>query len=403
MSSNEIKPSSRMSKLPPYTFAEIERKKNAVVESGVDLINFGIGDPDLPPPQQIKDALVENLEVAQYHRYPIGSGAKELKEEIAVWFKNRFQVELDSDEILVLIGSKEGIAHLPFAMVDSGEVVLIPDPGYCVYYNATLLAGGIPIELPLSAEENFLFNPFKVDPKVLKNTKMMFINYPNNPTAALAPLSYYEKLVDFARENQILICSDNAYSELYYDDDKKPHSIFEVPGAKDVAVEFHSFSKTFNMTGWRLGFVVGNKKVVQTLGTFKENMDSGAFMAIQQAGVAGLRISEEQLAQNRNVFKERRDLLMKGLRKLGFKVMDCDATFYLWVRTLNKMSSTEFVEFLLEKYGVLTIPGSGLGKFGEGYVRFAFTISKERIEEALLRMNNIADEVLTYCQELKVD
>ncbi len=400
----EIKPSERLAKLPPYTFAEIEKKIAKLREKGEDLISLSIGDPDLDPPEEVINAMKEALNISAYHKYPLGSGMKELKIEIAKWFEKRFGVMLNPEkEVLVLIGSKDGIVHLPFAILNPGDITLVPDPAYIAYHNSTVLADGIPLELPLDPDNKFLMNPFKLDKKILKNAKIIFVNYPNNPTAALAPKEYYEELVKFCKKNEIIIASDNAYSELYYDENNKPHSILEIPGAKDIAVEFHSFSKTYNMTGWRLGFVVGNEKIISLIAKYKENIDSGVFMAIQKSGIAALQLPKEKLDKNRQIFKERRDVLVNGLKKLGFKVSECNATFYIWTRTLHKMSSWEFANFLLEKYKIAVIPGAGLGKFGEGFVRFSFTLSVDEIKRGLERMKNISDDILEYMDKKNVE
>ncbi len=393
-------PSSRLAKLPPYAFAEIERTKARVLSEGVDLINLSIGDPDLPPPQEVIEALKEALKKEENHKYPIGSGLPGLKKEISSWFKKRFGTDIDPEkEVLILWGSKDGLSHLPFALLDEGDISLIPNPAYVVYQNCSLMSGAITVELPLKEKNGFLADPFSLDPAILNKARILFINYPNNPTSAIATKEYYQKLVDFCKKNNILICSDNAYSELYFNENDKPCSVMEIEGARDTAVEFHSFSKTFNMTGWRLGFAVGNREVLKHLAAFKENIDSGVFLPVQYAGIEALRLSQEKLDANRNIFKERRDVLTQGLEKLGIEVIPCKATFYLWVKTPGEIDSTDFVSFLLEKYGILGIPGSSLGKHGEGYIRFALTVSVERIQQALSRMQNLPEDLKQFIKE----
>ncbi len=396
----KLQPSRRLAKLPPYAFAEIERTKARVLEEGVDLINLSIGDPDLSPPNEVIESLKEALKVKENHRYPMGAGLPALKEEIARWFDKRFGVKLDpSREILIVWGSKDGLSHLPFSLLDEGDISLVPNPSYVVYPNCSLMAGATTVELPLTEENNFLAAPFDLDSTILNKARLLFINYPNNPTSAVATKEYYQKLVSFCQKNDILICSDNAYSELYFDKNNKPPSILEVEGAKEIGIEFHSFSKTFNMTGWRLGFAVGNEEVLQHLATFKENIDSGVFLPVQYAGIQALRLPDEKQDQNRAIFQKRRDVLAEGLRQLGLEVKPCEATFYLWVKTPRQMKSVDFVSFLLEKYGVLGIPGGSLGKHGEGYIRFALTVDVERIEEALNRMEDLPGELDNYLKE----
>lgn len=397
-----IEPSARLSKLPPYAFAEIERTKARVLSEGVDLINLSIGDPDLSPPEEVIEALKEALKKEENHKYPIGAGLPALKEEIASWFQKRFSVDLDPNkEVLIVWGSKDGLSHLPFALLNEGDLALVPNPSYVVYQNCSLMAGVTPVELPLTEENNFLATPFNLDQAILNKARIIFINYPNNPTSAVATKEYYQKLVEFCRKNNILICSDNAYSELYFDHNNKPGSILEVQGAKDIAVEFHSFSKTFNMTGWRLGFAVGNREILQHLATFKENIDSGVFLPVQYAGIEALRLPSDKLDTNRAIFKERRDIFTEGLKKLGIDVGPCHATFYLWVKTPEQLNSTQFVSFLLENYGILGIPGASLGKYGEGYIRFALTVDVKRIQEALERMQKFPEDLNNYLNKGK--
>jgi len=311
------------------------------------------------------------------------------RQAVADWYKKRFNVSLNpKTEILSLIGSKEGIGHIPLAFINPGDVVLVATPGYPVYPVATLFAGGKTYFMPLLEENNYLPDLKAIPKNILKKAKLMFINYPNNPTAACADRSFYKELVNFAVENNILICHDAAYSEIYYDDEK-PLSFLQIPGAKNVGIEFHSLSKTYNMTGWRIGFAVGNKEAVAGLGKIKTNLDSGIFQAIQEAGIEALHTDEKVLKEIRSVYQERRDILYEGLTKFGIQVNKPKATFYLWARCPKGFSSIDFTLHLLNKAGVLTTPGNGFGTPGEGYIRFALTVSVERIKEAVERIGKI--------------
>ncbi len=378
----------KLGKLPPYLFVEIDRKKKAAIERGVDIISLGVGDPDKPTPAHIIKAGQDALARGSNHQYPFGSGMKSFRVAVADWYKSRFKVTLDADsEVHALIGSKEGIGHFHLAFINPGDVVLIPEPGYPVYNTGTIFSDGVPYFMPLKEENGFLPDLKAIPEDVARKAKIMFINYPNNPTAAVAPRSFYEEVIAFAKKYNIIIAHDAAYSELYYEE--PPMSFLEVPGAKEVGVEFHSLSKTYNMTGWRIGFVVGNAEVVKGLGKVKDNYDSGAFQAIQEAGVAALTGSQECVAQLRAMYKERRDVLCDGLRKLGWTVTKPKATFYVWAHTPQGYGSAQTIGKLLDEAGIVCTPGNGLGASGEGYVRFALTVDVPRINEALERMAKI--------------
>lgn len=380
----------RLKRLPPYLFAELDRKKKEVMKKGVDVINLGIGDPDLPTWPHIVAELQREAENPAHHQYPSYEGSLRFREAAAVWYMRRFGVSLDPEiEVISLIGSKEGIAHMPLAFVDPGDVVLVPDPGYPVYKAATIFAGGEPYPMPLLSENGFLPDIDAVPVDVAKRAKMMFLNYPNNPTAGTAGLDFFEKVVAFAKKHGIIVCHDAAYSEMYYEDSDRPHSILEVEGAKDVAVEFHSLSKTYNMTGWRIGWVSGNAGIVAGLGKIKTNVDSGVFGAIQRAAVAALEGDQSMLNKTRATYRERRDMMLEGLRAAGLHVEPCRATFYLWIRTPEGVSSTDFATMLLEKAGVVVTPGVGFGQFGEGFVRVSLTTSTSRLEQAARRIREL--------------
>ncbi|MDI6752452.1 MAG: LL-diaminopimelate aminotransferase [bacterium] len=377
----------RLKKIPPYLFARIDRLKEEEAKKGKGLISLGIGDPDQPTPPHIIQALKEAVDNPRTHSYPPYEGYKELREAISIWYKNRFEVELDPDlEILPLIGSKEGIAHIPFALLNSKDRVLVPDPGYPVYHSSTILAGGVPIAVPLLSENRFLPDLSKIDPK---GAKLFFVNYPNNPTAATADISYLSDLVSFAKESELLICFDAAYSELYFEGIKPP-CILQIKGGKDVAIEFHSLSKTYNMTGWRIGFACGNKDAIASLAKLKQNLDSGIFGAIQYAGIKALLGEQTSLEASRKLYERRRDVLVEGLKGCGFKVNKPQATFYLWVQIEG--SSMDFTERLIRDSGVVVTPGIGFGEQGEGFIRFALTVDEEKLKEAVERISKISQE-----------
>lgn len=376
----------RVRHLPPYLFATIDKMKQEALAKGVDLIDLSIGDPDIPTPGHIVDAMKKAVEKPEHHRYPSYEGMLSFRAEVADWYKRRFNVALDpKTEVLSLIGSKEGIGHIPLAFINPGDIVLVPSPGYPVYPVGTLFAGGESYLMPLREENSFLPD-FKAIPEdILKRAKLMFLNYPNNPTAAVASKEFYEEAIALASKYNIIICHDAAYSEMYYDG-ARPMSFLEADGAKDVGIEFHSLSKTYNMTGWRIGFAVGNKDVIAGLGKIKSNLDSGVFQAIQEASIAALQTPESVLSEIRKTYQDRRDVLYEGLKGLGMHVNKPKASFYLWARVPDGFNSTTFVAHLLEKTGVLGTPGVGFGAPGEGYIRFALTQNVARIREAVERI-----------------
>jgi len=379
----------RIKILPPYLFAQIDQKKREKLQQGVDLIDLGVGDPDIPTPQPIVEAMKRAVEKPEHHRYPSYEGMFSFRKTVADWYKRRFGVDLDPHtEIVTLIGSKEGIAHFPLAFVNPGDVVLCPDPAYPVYKIGTIFAGGEPYILPLKEENGFLPD-FKSVPKdILKRAKIIWVNYPNNPTSAVAEESFYKELIDWARENNIIVASDLAYSEIYFGN-KRPMSILQIEGAKEVAIEFHSLSKTFNMTGWRLGMAVGNKDLIAGLGKVKTNVDSGQFQAIQEAGITALSLPEEEVQKIRDIYRERRKVMIEALEDVGLEVYKSDATFYLWVKVPKGYTSAEFVSLLLDKCGIVCTPGNGFGQYGEGYFRTSLTVPTERLLEAVERIRGL--------------
>lgn len=382
----EIKFSDKLKKLPPYLFAEIDKAKRQARAKGRDIVDLGVGDPDLPTPSHIIEALYKAALDPNNHHYALDSGMPQLRQAIAKWYRKRFKVELEPEaEILPLIGSKEGIAHIPLAFVNSGDYVLVPDPCYPPYRNGTIFAGGVPYSMPLLAECDFLPDLSKVKKDILKKTKLMFLNYPNNPTGAVADEEFYKKAVDFAHKNNVLICHDAAYSEISFNG-YRPMSILELDGAKDVGIEFHSLSKTYNMTGWRIGWACGNRRAIEGLAKVKSNIDSGIFQAIQLAGISALEGSQTSIKQTNRIYKERRDALVNGLNSLGWRASRPKATFYVWVKTLPGYNSTNLAKALLERADIIVTPGVGFGKYGEGYIRMALTVPKDRIKVAIQRV-----------------
>jgi LL-diaminopimelate aminotransferase len=383
----QINISKRLDSLPPYLFAEIDAAKRQARAEGRNIIDLGVGDPDIPTPGFIIDKLAEAAKDPKNHRYALDQGMPELRVAIATWYKTRFGVDLVPDkEILPLIGSKEGIAHIPVAFVNKGDVVLHPDPCYPPYRNATILADGKPVGMALCASNAFLPDLDSISETTASKARLMFLNSPGNPTSAVADRTFFEKVVQFGEKHNTVICHDAAYSEIAFGG-FKPMSFLEVSGAKEVGVEFHSLSKTFNMTGWRIGWVAGNEKVVSALAKVKSNIDSGIFQAIQIAGIAALKEGAAVIVENNKVYEERSRIFVEGLAAMGWKVEMPRATFYVWAKLPKKAkSSIDFARILLERANIVATPGVGFGKHGEGYVRFAMTVDKERLKEAVGRM-----------------
>lgn len=371
----------RLDQLPAYLFAELDAAK---VAYGEGVIDFGVGDPDQPTHPEIIDALTRAASDPSTHRYPGYEGTLTLRRDIAKWYKARFGVELDPEaEVCVLIGSKEGLSHLIWALVDPGEEVIYPDPSYPVYRNQTLLAGGRATPAPLLEENHFLMDIPRL--RATQETKLLILNYPSNPTAAVSTPIHLAEAVQFARSHNLWLVNDNCYSEIYFDE--QPPSVLSVPGAKECAVEFGSFSKTFNMTGWRLGFVVGNVKIIAALKKIKQNTDSGPFIAIQRAAQTALELADEIGADMRKLYKSRRGTLLAGLNRLGWIIPPSKATFYVWAPIpKHGQTSIGFAKRMLSDTGVLVTPGVGFGEAGEGYVRFSLTLDRAQIEEAVGRL-----------------
>lgn len=385
-----VEKAERLKQLPPYLFQEIDRLKAELISKGVDVINLGVGDPDLPTPRHIIEALQKAAEDPATHQYPSYSGMNDFRVSVANWYRRRFGVELDPiEEVVTMIGSKEGIAHFPLAFINPGDLALVPTPAYPVYHVGTLFAGGESYFMPLLDENEFHPEVAAIPPDIARRARMIFVNYPNNPTGATAERAFYERVLAFAREYEVIVCHDAAYSEMAFDG-YRPMSFLELAGAKEVGIEFHSLSKTYNMTGWRLGFAVGNRQLLQGLGQVKSNIDSGAFNAIQMAGIAALEGDQACVKEMQQTYQERRDLLIAGLRGVGLKPTVPKATFYVWCPVPQGYTSSEFTSLLLKECGIVTTPGSGFGAPGEGYVRMALTVGKERIGEAVARIRKLS-------------
>jgi LL-diaminopimelate aminotransferase len=383
MANATITYSRRLDVLPPYLFAQIDAMKAEKEAQGVDVIDFGVGDPDQPTPTHVIESLVRAAHNHANHRYPSSEGLLSFREAVSEWYAKK-GIDVDpAREATALIGSKEGIAHLPLAFVNRGDKVLVPDPAYPVYRIATIIADGTPVSLPLTADNGFLPD---LD-KAVTDAKLLFINYPNNPTAAVADKGFFRVVVDYASDNDVIVCHDAAYLELTYDGYAAP-SFLSVPGAMDVGIEINSLSKTFNMTGWRMGFAVGNADVIAGLRKAKSNLDSGAFQAVQEAGISALTGPQDSVEVLRKLYKKRRDALVEGLRDIGWTVEKPKGTFYVWAPIPDGSSSLEFSMKLLNA-GIVATPGVGFGEYGEGYIRFALTIPVSTIEKALTRFKEV--------------
>jgi LL-diaminopimelate aminotransferase len=385
-----ISPAQRLSKIPPYAFAELGAAKRELVAQGAELIDLGVGDPDQPTPDHIVEALIAEAGRPANHRYPDYEGSPEFRAAVCAYYQRRFGVQLDPDkESVALIGSKEGLSHLIWAMVDPGDLVLAPDPAYPVYSSQTLLAGGFPHPMPLLAEHGFMPDLDAIPQAAAAKAKIMFINYPNNPTAAVATLAFFRRAVEFAHRHGILICHDAAYAEMTYDGYVAP-SILEVEGAREVAVEAYSLSKPFNMTGWRIGAMVGNATAIEALKQIKNNTDSGQFTAVQMAGAVALAQSPEVFfGQMNEMYRERRDALVQGLTSLGLRPAKTLGTFYVWCPVPAGQTSAGFSSKLLREAHVVSVPGSAFGAGGEGYVRFALTVDAATMRRAAERMREL--------------
>jgi LL-diaminopimelate aminotransferase len=380
----------RLKAIPPYLFAEIDRVISEKKAKGEDVISLGIGDPDTATPDLIIEELCKEAKNAVNHRYPSSYGLKLFKEAAADYYQRRFNVRIDPEtEIISTWGSKEGIANIAYTVINPGDVALVPDPGYLVYKLGTLFAGGTYHIMPLREAENFLVNLDEIDKSVAEKARIMHLNYPNNPTSATCSEGFFEKVSQFANKYNILVCHDNAYSDVYFDPNNKPVSFFNAAESKEVGLEFNSLSKTFNMTGWRIGFAAGNKKVIESLGKYKTNVDSGVFNAVQYAGAKALNNYESLVKGNLEVYRKRREVIFNTLDKTGIKYYKSDATIYIWAKVPIGHTSKSFSELLLNKANVVVTPGSAFGVFGEGWFRISITLDDARLEEALERINKV--------------
>jgi LL-diaminopimelate aminotransferase len=385
-----VRTAKRIEKLPPYLFAEIDRRVAEAKARGADIISFGVGDPDLPSPPHVVEALTKAANDPATHRYPSYTGMPEFRESIATWYGNRFGVKLDADEeVQPLVGSKEGIFHLPVAFIDPGDVALIPDPGYPVYETGTILAGGEAVLLPLLENNGFKPDLDSIPAAQLERAKVLWLNYPSNPTAATVEVDFFERAVEFCRRHDLLLAHDAAYTEITYDGYVAP-SVLEVPGAMDCAVEFHSLSKTYNMTGWRIGWVAGAPHAIEAMKRLKTNIDSGIFDAVQRAGIAAIEGPQDHLAECIERYRHRRDLLCDGLKSLGVIVEPPRGSIYVWAPVPEGHTSESYTTFLLDEADIVVAPGTGYGPTGQGFIRFSLTLPDDRLEEGVERLRKVA-------------
>jgi len=378
--------SKRLDKIPPYLFVEINRRIVEKRAKGEEIISFAIGDPDIPTPDHIVKGLCQAAKDPVNHRYPETDGLPQLRQAISAWYKNRFSVALDPDkEVLPLIGCKDGIGHIAFCLIDPGDVALVPDPGYPVYSMGTIMAGGEPYFMPLNEGNHYLPDLKAIPQRILKLAKLIWLNYPNNPTGAVAEFSFFEKVVNFAKKHNLIVCHDAPYTEVTYDS-YRTISLMQVPGAKEVGIEFHSLSKTYNMTGWRIGMAVGNAKLINALFVVKSNLDSGIPQIIQWAAIEALLGPQECVAEHNSIYQRRRDELVATLNKIGLQAKPPKASFYIWTKIPEGYTSEKFTLKLLEEAGVAVTPGTGYGKGGEGYIRFSLTVPDDQFIEGIGRL-----------------
>ncbi|MCU0565532.1 MAG: aspartate aminotransferase [Oculatellaceae cyanobacterium Prado106] len=381
-----IAPADRLGALPPYVFARLDELKANARAQGLDLIDLGMGNPDGPTPRPIVEAAIAAIQKTENHGYPPFEGTASFRRAITDWYARRYDVDLDPDgEALPLLGSKEGLAHLAIAYINPGDLVLVPSPAYPAHFRGPLIAGGKIHQIILKPENDWLIDLADIPDSVAQQAKILYFNYPSNPTAATAPREFFEDIVAFARKHEILLVHDQAYAELAFDG-YQPTSLLEIPGAKDISVEFHTLSKTYNMAGWRIGFVVGNRHIIQGLRTLKTNMDYGIFAALQSAAETALQLPDHYLHEVQDRYRTRRDFLIKGLGELGWDIPKTRATMYLWVPCPPGTSSTDFALSVLQQTGVVVTPGNAFGAGGEGYVRISLIADCDRLQQALDRL-----------------
>lgn len=391
---SKVRLSQRVQQLPQYVFVGLAEKKRQALETGKRVIDLSIGDPDLPTPEIVVEALKQAAEDKKHHCYPPGVGYREFREAAVRFYQRRFGVELDPQtEVISVIGTKEGLAHLPLVLIDPGDVALVPEPAYPVYAASVMLAGGKVVRIPLSAETQFLPDLEQISPQVLKEAKILYLNYPNNPSGAQATPEFFASACELARHYGFIICHDAAYADVYFTKTPPP-SILAIPLAKEVAIEFYSLSKTFNMTGWRIGFVAGNRQIIEALGRLKGYLDSGIFGAVQYAGITALDNYELLQPEIMRIYRERREILVRAFRQIGWQTVDYGATYYCWVKCPSGINSVEFSLRLLENCGIVATPGVAFGSAGEGYIRFSITAPTEEIYEATRLLQGKAEETL---------
>jgi LL-diaminopimelate aminotransferase len=379
--------SNRIKEIKPYLFMEISRKIAAKRAEGADVISFGIGDPDIPTPDHIVNSIIEASKVSANHRYPESDGLPEFRKVISEWYNKRFSVSLNPNtEIVPLIGAKEGIAHFPLCVMNPGEIGIVPDPGYPVYSIGNLFAGGETFYAPLKEENEWLVDLEAIPSEIAKRAKLMWLCYPNNPTGAIASAEYFESAVKFCKQNDIILCHDACYSEIAYDG-YKPISLMEIDGAKDISIEFHSLSKSYNMTGWRAGMAVGNEELIRVLTIVKSNIDSGIPQAIQYGAMEALTASQECIQDNIDIYTRRRDKVINALQAIGLEIVPPKAGLYIWVRIPKGFTSAEFATALLDEKDLVVTPGSGYGEYGEGYIRFSLTLNDSDLDRGIDRLS----------------
>ncbi len=377
--------SQRLLKLPVYVFALLDKLKAEERAKGKDLIDLSIGSPNIPPPKEVVEALIEALKDPQNHRYASFEGHPAFKAAVSNWCRRQYGIEIESHEVVELIGSKEGLVHLSFAYLNPGDTVLVPMPAYPAHFRGPLLAGANPYILPTIERNGFIPDLDAIDESIAQQAKMLFLSYPTNPTAACAPREFFEKAVFFAKKHDLILVHDFAYAELYFEG-QKPISCLSIPGAKEVCIEFHSMSKTFGMAGWRLGFAVGNAKIIESLRKIKTNLDYGPFNAVVKAAITALNTKDPYMNSVRATYQKRRDIMVEGLNQLGWKMKKPMATMYLWVPVPSGFNATSFTHHLLHETGVVVSPGVGFGELGEGYFRISLVDTEERLIEALSRL-----------------
>jgi len=383
----KIEESKRLKRLPPYLFAEIDKIIKEKRDQGLDVISLGIGDPDIPTPGGIIEALQDEAENPVNHQYPSSYGMELFREAVADFYMDRFGVKIDpADEVIPIFGSKEGVANIAYTFVDPGDYVLVPDPSYPVYSIGTMFAGGQTHIMPMEEKNDYIIDLDRIDAGIAAKAKLMHVNYPNNPTSAICSIDFYERLAEFALKNNIIVCHDNAYSDTYFGDNS-PVSFLNAGGSKETGIEFYSLSKTFNMTGWRIGCAVGNREVIASLGKYKTNVDSGVFNAVQYAAIKAFKNYKEYSAENNKIYKKRREMVTGILDNIGIEYYKSNATIYVWAKVPEGHSSKSFAKLVLDEANVVVTPGSAYGKFGEGYFRISLTISDDRLKEALDRIN----------------